>query len=60
MQQNNNKNLPNKQLKKNQNLEPKTFTNPASKTGLISKIHKELKKLETNKPQSPIKNGVQR
>jgi hypothetical protein len=36
----------------------KFFTNPISVTELISKIHKELKKLTTKKPNNPIKNGV--
>lgn len=33
----------------------KIFTNPASHRGLISKIDKELKKLNTNHPNSTIK-----
>jgi hypothetical protein len=37
----------------------KIFTNPKSERGLISNIQKELKKLESRKPNSPIKNGVQ-
>jgi hypothetical protein len=34
----------------------RVFTNPTSDKDLISKIYKELKKLDTN---NPIKNGVQ-
>jgi hypothetical protein len=35
------------------------FTNPTSDKRLISKIYKELKKLDTNNPRNPVKNGVQ-
>ena len=39
----------------------KIFTNPTSNRGLISKIHKELKKLDTKISHNSIKkkNGVQ-
>ena len=37
----------------------KIFTNPTSDRGLISKIFKELKKIDSREPNNPIKNGVQ-
>jgi hypothetical protein len=37
----------------------KIFTNPTCDRGPISKINKELKKIVTNKPNNPIKNGLQ-
>ena len=37
----------------------KIFTNPTSDRGLISNIYKELKKLDSRKPNNLIKNGVQ-
>jgi hypothetical protein len=35
------------------------FTNPKSDMGLISNIYKELKKMDSRKPNSSIKNGAQ-
>ena len=35
------------------------FTNPKSDRGLISNIYKELKKLDSRKPNNPIKTWVQ-
>jgi hypothetical protein len=37
----------------------KIFTNPTSDRGLVSKIYKKLKKLDSNKPNNLIRNGVQ-
>ena len=37
----------------------KIFTNSTSDRGLISKVYKELKKLDTRESNNPIKNGVQ-
>ena len=37
----------------------KSFTNSTSNRGLMTKIFKELKKLDLKKPNNPIKNGVQ-
>ena len=37
----------------------KIFTNPTSNRGQITNIYKELKKLDSRKPNIPIKNGVQ-
>ena len=37
----------------------KIFTNSTSNRGIISNIHKELKKLDFRKPNNPTKSGVQ-
>jgi hypothetical protein len=37
----------------------KIFTNRKSDRGIISNIFKELKKLDSQEPNNPIKNGVQ-
>ena len=37
----------------------KIFTNSTTDRGLISKVFKELKKLDTRESNNPIKNGVQ-
>ena len=37
----------------------KIFTSPTSNRGLISNIHKELKKLYSRESNNPIKNGVE-
>jgi len=36
----------------------KIFANHTSDRRLISKIHKELKKVDSREPNNPIKNGV--
>ena len=35
----------------------KAFTNPTSDRGIISETYEELKKLDTNNQNNPIKNG---
>lgn len=37
----------------------KIYTNSTSDRGPMSKIHKQIKKLYSNQPNNPIKNGVQ-
>jgi hypothetical protein len=37
----------------------KILANPKSDRGLISNIYKELKKVDSRKPNNPVKNGVQ-
>jgi len=37
----------------------KIFINPTFDRGLISKIYKEPKKLDSREPNNPVKNGVQ-
>jgi hypothetical protein len=46
-------------IKRKQTDWEKVFTNPKFNRGLISIIYKELKKLDSRKPNNPIKNGVQ-
>jgi hypothetical protein len=38
----------------------KIFTNPKSNRGLVSNLYKELKKLDSRKPNNPIKKMVYR
>jgi hypothetical protein len=35
------------------------FTNPKSDRGLIFNMYKELKKMDSRKPNNPIKNGAE-
>jgi hypothetical protein len=37
----------------------KIFINPLPNRGLISKLYKEFKNLDSREPNNPIKNGVQ-
>ena len=37
----------------------KIFTNPTSDRGLIANMYKEVERLDSRKPNNPIKNGVQ-
>jgi hypothetical protein len=37
----------------------KIFTNPTTDRGIVSNIYKELKKLDSRKPNNPIKNEVE-